>query len=311
LVRTFDEDIQPRAARLLGTPLDVDRDGRFTILLTGWLNRLCDGKVALGGFVRGSDFYRDLRAPFGNRCDMMYLNANLRPGPHLRTLVAHEYTHAIVFSEHVFGDYLPGVERRDEEGWLNEGLAHLAEELHGHGWSNLDYRVAAFLDAPEHCPLVVPDYHAANLWRHHGVRGATFLFLRWCARHHGPDLAKCLIQTNLTGLANLEVATGRPFADLFRRWAVSLLDDPDLRKPLGVRSLRGPRVHDLSPRSGELEVDLAGTAVAFVRLPSNSGSGLRLVVTAPPEADLQVTLVRRTPDRVPLINQVDGGERIP
>jgi hypothetical protein len=34
----------------------VDRDGRFTILLTPRLTKLSTGKAALHGFVRGSDF---------------------------------------------------------------------------------------------------------------------------------------------------------------------------------------------------------------------------------------------------------------
>src|SRR5262249_20656664 len=106
-VAAFDDEIYPHACERLGHALDVDRDGRFTILFTGWLNRLGGGKIKLDGFVRGSDFYRDLDAPYGNRCDMMYLNPELKPGAYLRTLLAHEYTHAVVFSEHVFGDYLP------------------------------------------------------------------------------------------------------------------------------------------------------------------------------------------------------------
>ena len=170
-VRTFDEQVYPVAQRRLGQALDVDRDGRFTILFTSWLDRLQRGTVSLGGFVRGSDFYRDMAAPFGNRCDAMYLNTNLKPGPHLRTVLAHEYTHAVVFSEHVFGDYLPVASRQDEESWLNEALAHVVEELHGHSWTNLDYRVSAFLSRPERYRLVVEDYYAADLFRSHGNRG--------------------------------------------------------------------------------------------------------------------------------------------
>ncbi|MCI0462836.1 MAG: hypothetical protein L0Z62_38305, partial [Gemmataceae bacterium] len=114
-VRAFDEAIYPRATEKLGRVVDVDGDGRFTILFTGWLGRLQRGKVSLGGFVRGSDFYRDVAPPLGNRCDVMYVNANLRPGPHLRAVLAHEYTHAIVFSEHVLTEYVPGLARQDEE----------------------------------------------------------------------------------------------------------------------------------------------------------------------------------------------------
>ncbi len=106
LVTEFDNHVKPNVERLLGQHSDVDRDGKFTILLTHWLSQLSNGKVSLGGFVRGADFYRDVDPPFSNGCDMMYLNTNLKPGPALRTLLAHEYTHAVTFSEHVFGEYM-------------------------------------------------------------------------------------------------------------------------------------------------------------------------------------------------------------
>src|SRR5262245_39611384 len=282
VVRTFDAEVYPQSRRSTGRALDVDRDGRFTVLLSGWLDRLSGGKVALGGFVRGSDFYRDLAAPFGNRCDMMYLNTSLKPGPHLRTLLAHEYTHAVVFSEHVFGGYLPGVPGQDEESWLNEALAHLTEDAHGYSWSNLDYRVSAYLSAPERYPLVVADYYGRGLWRCPGTRGSTYLFLRWCADRYGPELPARLVRSSLNGVANLEAATQEHFAELFRRWSAALvlsgsgvpadgvapLRRLDPRRPLAERLLGGPRPHPLPLAGGEEEVRLAGTAVAFVLLHS-------------------------------------------
>src|SRR5262249_57120922 len=47
-VRTFDDEVFPRARRELGRVLDVDRDGRFTILFTGWLGQLARGQGSLG-----------------------------------------------------------------------------------------------------------------------------------------------------------------------------------------------------------------------------------------------------------------------
>jgi hypothetical protein len=303
---TFDEEVYPRACRTLGRALDVDRDGRFTILLTPWLGKLADGKVSLGGFVRGSDFFRDLAPPFGNRCDMMYLNADLQPGPTLRTILAHEYTHAVIFSEHVFGVYQPQAQHQDEEGWLNEGLAHVVEDGHGYSWSNLDYRVSAFLSAPERYQLVVPDYFSAGLFRSHGHRGAAYLFLRWCCDCYGDDLLKQLIQTNLTGTSNLEAATHQRFADLFRQWTIALalsgtrLADErmevirrvDLHQPLGGRLLCGPRLEELALDGGKQEMHLRGTSAAFLLLHSPTKTGSRVMITADPESHLQVTLIR-------------------
>jgi len=295
-MRTFDEDVFPQAQRRLGKVLDVDRDGRFTILFTPRMSKLANGKVSLGGMVRGSDFYRDLAAPFGNRCDMMFLNTDLEAGPHLRTLLAHEYTHAVIFSEHVFGDYVAGLPAQDEESWLNEGLAHVNEVLHGHSWSNLDYRISAFLNAPERYGLVVPDYYRAGLFRSHGHRGSAYLFLQWCCAKYGEDLLGRLVRTNLTGTRNLEVATGRPFAELFREWTVDLARGKCQPEPGPgfTRLLCGPRWLDLPLFGGACDVDLAGTGAAYLRLHSPRSAGGRIAISADAgaAANLQVTLLR-------------------
>jgi hypothetical protein len=305
-VQTFDAEVYPQAQKRLGQVLDVDRDGRFTILFTNRINKLGSGGSRLDGFVRGSDFYRDLEAPFGNQCDMMYLSAELKPGPYLRTLLAHEYTHAVVFSEHVFGDYLPDHTKDDEQAWLNEALAHINEDQHGYSWSNLDYRVGAYLADPGRYSLVVPDYYRAKLWRSPGHRGATYLFLRWCVDHYGPDLVRRLVQSNLAGVNNLEAATGERFDDLFRQWSVAQLLSGtnlaladftpfrrlDLHKDLGDQSLAGPRTEPIGMANEQRALTVAGTSLAYVLLHSPAGDKTRLTVIGEAGMDLQVSLLR-------------------
>ena len=75
LVATFDDRIVPVAARSVGLASDIDKDGRFTVLLSSWLNRLGQGRHAVDGFVRVTDLDPAFPAPFGNHCDMMYLSA--------------------------------------------------------------------------------------------------------------------------------------------------------------------------------------------------------------------------------------------
>jgi hypothetical protein len=306
IVRTFDQDIYPQARQRLGRVLDVDRDGRFTILLTHRLGQMARGRVSLAGFIRGADFYRDIAAPLSNRSDMMYLNSDLFAGPHLRTIVAHEYTHAIIFSEHVFAGHQSRLPPSDEECWLNEGLAHLAEDSFGYSWSNLDYRVSAFLSGPERYRLVVPDYHAAGLWRSHGNRGAAYTFLRWCADCYGSDVAARLIQSGTPGVPNLETAINAPFPELFRRWTAALAlsgggvsTEPDklirhidLWGPLGNRLLCGPYIHEVGLADQKLEFDLVGTAAAYFLLHSPKSDRSRLIITAAAAADLQISLIR-------------------
>jgi hypothetical protein len=300
VIQTFDNAVFPTARKEQGRCLDVDRDGRFTVLFSSRLSRVGGGKGALSGFVLGSDFYRDVPVPFGNRCDMLYLSTDLRPGPFLRTLVAHEYTHAVAFSEHIFGDYLPGVRHLEEESWLNEGVAHLVEERHGFGWGNLDYRVSTFLSAPRRYPLVVSDYFGSGLWRDPGCRGATYLFLHACSRDD-PRLAQKLIQSNLIGIANLEAATRAPFAALFRQWTLALAlgkvpDGHDLFRPLGERKLCGARHDDVPLSGGKWTGDIAGTAAAYFQLNSPGPGSSRVTIESDDDADLQVTLLPLAPD---------------
>jgi len=303
-VATFDRDVYPTAQRTLGRHRDVDGDGRFTILFTHWLGFLSGGTVSIGGFVRGSDFYPHLQPPLGNHCDMMYLNSNLDPGPHLRTLIAHEYTHAITFSEHVFGRYLPDSTRQEEESWLDEAIAHIAENQHGYSWSNLDYRISGFLNAPERYRLVVEDYYAANLWRGHGNRGSTYLFLRWCVDQFGEELLRDLVQTNLCGVTNVETATGQSFADLYRAWSAAIFVSQSgletrreetvrflkLRSSLGGRLLAGPRYEYLDLGGGSTQFALVGTSTKYLIAHSLLGAGTRVRVVADPDAELQVSV---------------------
>ena len=302
VVSTFDDKIYPDAAARFGPAADVDQDGRFTVLFSSWLTRLAGGKARVDGFVRGADLDLSLGQPFGNRCDMIYLNSTLKTGPYLRTIVAHEYTHAVSFSRKALARGGMGLE---EEGWLDEALAHLVEDSHGFARSNIDYRVSSFLSRPERYRLVVDDYYAADLFRSHGNRGATYLFLRWCVDHYGPGLVDTLICSDRRGVGNLEEATGSSFASLFRKWTVALylsgldpassIESPyrsiDLRGNREDWILAGPRTSVVSP-GGPVDTWLAeGTTAHFAIVEGSLEGGVSIEVIGPPEAEIQVTAV--------------------
>jgi len=314
ILRLFDAEIIPTTGARLGMYRDVDGDGGFAVLLSPWLERLQGGRTSLGGFVRGSDFRTDLDAPFSNCCDMMYLNATVRPGAHLKTLLAHEYAHAVCFSERLpHNDECDGLP--DEEDWLNEAIAHCAENFCDSGWSNLDYRVSRFLNDPARCPLVVPDYYRSGLWRDHGCRGATYLFLRWCVDQFGEELLAKLVSGPERGTRNLELATGRSFADLYRRWSIALVQNAesdrgsDESRPLGYRTLSlrgrlaswglvGPHAEEWDVDAGRHATRLKGTATTFLELRGSGSTGLRRVsLRADAGSRLQVSLVRIADDQ--------------
>jgi hypothetical protein len=307
VVTTFDGQVFPAAAGRFGAAVDVDGDGRLTVLFSGWLGKMAGGKVRVDGFVRGSDLDARVPAPFGNCADMIYLNSRLTAGPHLKTVLAHEYTHAITYSRKALAR-AGGPTGLEEEGWLDEALAHLVEDLHGFSRSNLDYRVSAFLSDPERYRLVVDDYYAADLFRSHGNRGATYLFLRWCVDVYGPGLLDLLIRSEVRGIPALEGATGSSFADLFRRWTVALFTsglDPvetheggyrtvDLRGTSGDWLLAGPRASRVELGTDE-RWSATGTVAHFAIIPASPTGAVAIEVEAPPEARLQVTAVPLPP----------------
>jgi hypothetical protein len=312
LIITFDDRIHPLMARRLGTASDVDGDGRFTLLLSSWLDQLGGGRYPVDGFVRVADLDTAYHAPLGNQCDMMYLNAGLKPGPHTRTVVAHEYMHAVVFTQRSLRGTSSGRQFADEEGWLDEAMAHLAEDLHGFSTSNIDYRVSAFLTSPERYQLVVDDYYAADLFRSHGNRGSTYLFLRWCADQYGPELLPALVYSRLKGTANLEAATNSSFAALYRRWSLALFlsglgqtpDDPtrvvkdrfrsiNTRAPCDQWELAGPRFTrvDVEANGSTDSWTALGTSSHFVVVESSPTGAVEVDVAGPADAQLQVTVV--------------------
>ena len=304
ILQTFDQAIYPLALKEFGLAKDVDGDGRFTVLISSRLSRLAGGKVQVDGFVRGTDFDLQMNRPYGNRCDMMYLAARLEAGPHLRTVLAHEYTHAVTFSRKALADDGTRV-GAEEEGWLDEAIAHLVEDRHGFSRSNLDYRVSAFLSQPERYRLVVEDYYAENLFRGHGNRGGTYLFLRWCVDTYGPDLIGGLIGSKRRGMSCLEDATGSTFASLYRRWSVAMymsglgLSDPELPafRSINLRegdkewTLAGPRASFLPP-GGESDRWVASGTTSHYAVVGGSPTGFnRITIEGPEAAQLQVTVV--------------------
>ncbi len=128
--------------------------------------------------------------------------------------VAHELEHLIHFDHDA-----------DEESWIDEGMADLAEYLNGFG--HPDSHVVYFL-AYHRTPLTLwgsalEDY------------GASYLFQLYLLENFGtksgdtwaPGWTRTLIDEQENSTAGVEAATGADFNDLFDAWMVAnYLDDP-------------------------------------------------------------------------------------
>ena len=316
IIHTFDDRIFPLMSSRFGPAPDVDGDGRFTVLLSSWLDHLGGGRYAVDGFVRVADLDLAFRSPLGNQCDMMYLSTALESGPYLRTVLAHEYMHAVLFGQKGRRDGQAAGPPQEEEGWLDEAIAHLAEDCCGFSTSNIDYRVSAFLARPERYQLVVDDYYAADLFRSHGNRGSTYLFLRWCARslRTGPasrsrslEAARSGESRRLHGLDVRGALQGLDAGSRFRTGssprersagprAIDRVPGDNVRSRPPEWELAGPRVTHVAAGSVDRWTAL-GTTSHYAIVDGSTSGAIEIEVTGPPEAELQVTALLLGDDR--------------
>jgi hypothetical protein len=153
----------------------------------------------------------------------------------------HELQHLINFSQHVLVHQ--GV---PEEGWLDEGLSLVAQELGSlyyearfpppTGRSNPDQlfpdsaesfigtQLASsyqFLLKPDTVTLTLhSDADGGLAWR-----AGDWLLARWLGAQEGPGFYQKLEQTPLTGITNIAAAAGEPFPALFGDFSLALYTD--------------------------------------------------------------------------------------
>ena len=158
------------------------------------------------------------------------------------------------------------------------------------------------------------DYYAADLFRSHGNRGSTYLFLRWCVDRFGPDLLPALVHSNMRGAANLEACTGATFRGLYRGWTLNVVDTQReaitpsegavRRSTRGrehavcatVSSRGGPRLTRLSAGSVDRWPAL-GTTSHYMIIDGSPSGAVEIEVSGPAGAELQVTAVVLGDDR--------------
>jgi hypothetical protein len=159
----------------------------------------------------------------------------------LPSVFLHELQHLINFSQHVLVHR--GV---PEEGWLDEGLSLVAQELGSlyyearfpppSGRSNPDQlfpdSALSFIGtqlASSYQFLLNPD--TVTLTLHSDAdrgltwRGGDWLLARWLGDQGGNGFYRKLEETALTGTANIESAAGEPFPALFGDFSLALYTD--------------------------------------------------------------------------------------
>lgn len=251
---------------------DIDHDSHLTIVMCQLAedDAVGPGEEPIRGCVREKDFL-DTSWELGG--DVIYVDTQLPRGKQLAAVLAHELAHAATFSAQYRTKSVP-TEFQRLPFWLNEGIAHLLEYSVCPASDNLKDRLARYTETPTAFPLVMPDDYPNRMVRRGPARAAALSFLRFLATKR-PDLLPSVLDAGSNGIEALEVGTGSSFAELFREWAVSEVEDA---RPTRLVSRHEARAN----------ISIAGTSFATVHSPTESGY---VTIEASENAELQVTVV--------------------
>jgi hypothetical protein len=263
----FDTLVYPMDTDAFGEPTDIDKNGRIAIVFTRAVNELTPRSS--GSYVGGLTFSRDLfpqvATPRASAClasnegEYFYLmapdptgtiNGNVRTNAFVDAnstgVIAHEFVHLINASRKL---YVNTAAPKFEEKWLDEGLAHVAEELLFYREAGLSPRSNVTYQTLISSPRIRTAYlndMAGNQGRYRDflaspagdspyragdelpTRGAAWSLLRYLvdrASASDGDLWSRLVNNTAVGTANLQSVFG-DVAPRVRDWSVSnAIDD--------------------------------------------------------------------------------------
>jgi len=271
LGQEFDNSIEATNVNFFGGYSDVNNDDKVILLISPVVNRLTPPGSAgfIAGFFLSVDLYSPPQVPTGttNRAEVLYLLAADPTGfwgnsfslsfakeENIGT-TAHELEHLISFSRRILVEQGPV-----QVTWLEEGMAHMAEDLNGDNRAN-EGRGGLYLEDPGAISL---EHANAPLEQ----RGGIYLFLRLMVDRYGTDILKDIVQSKCTGRACVQDATGEGFYQLVAEFLSALY--------LSGRGITAdPRynyatldLNDFGPLTSTVHVGGAGDVTGTVRLSS-------------------------------------------
>jgi hypothetical protein len=348
IANRFEAVIDPTDVANFGAPSDIDGNGHVVLFFTRAVNELTprDAGYYVGGFFFARDLFPAESSSLGDGCptsntaEMFYLmvpdprgtvNGNVFSksdvSDEVYATVAHEYQHLINASRRM---YVNTASTDYEVTWLDEGLAHEAEELLFYAEAglkpraNLDtpmlrsattYRTAFNNDAIGNFGRFAATLHSPSTNSPYsdddslGTRGATWSFLRFAADHQGGSESAFwygLVNSVSTGMGTLESVLGTDLTPIFRDWATSLLMDDvtgtdarwqqpswNFRSIFSVLESDGsyPLQTQALTSSVPATVTLRGGTASYLRFAVSSGSAASIQWGTLPQ-NVQLTLVR-------------------
>jgi hypothetical protein len=259
----FDNLVYPVDVGAFGEPSDIDKNGHIAIVFTSAVNELTPRGA--GSYVGGLTFSRDLfpvvateratACPASNEGEYFYMltpdptgeiNGNRRTVGFVdsatTSVLAHEFQHLINASRRL---YVNTTADGFEEKWLDEGLAHEAEELLFYRESGLSPRSNITIQTIRSTTAIRAAFNSdmsgnAARYREYlidpadsspyaegdslSTRGAAWSFLRYLADRTSSSDGQVwhrLVNSNTTGIANAQAVFGGDFSAYVRDWSVS------------------------------------------------------------------------------------------
>jgi hypothetical protein len=271
ITNEFDNVTYPTDVAYFNTPTDFDGNGRIIMLFTGQVNKLTPPGTDsfVSGFFFAGDFFPTVDTPEAQGCaasngaEIFYLlspdltgrfgnvhtASSVRQG--VRGTIAHEFQHMI----NAGGRFVSPTATFPEALWLDEGLAHFAEDAVGRVQRGFgDLQTLAFNDlVPCNAPCSqANDFDAFFLqnlvrlafWMQKpdqfspmskmadtslAVRGAAWAILRYAADNYSASdprvFTRKLVAGPDTGVKNFNAATKAPIDTVVSGWLVSMYAD--------------------------------------------------------------------------------------
>ena len=122
----FDANIYGKITDNFGSPLDVNEDGKVTLLLLNIRDGYVSGGSYIGGFFQNAHMYSVADQEHSNESDMLFLDTYPQEAgsDDFYDTVAHEFQHLINFSNTVAKTDIA------QDLWINEGLSAGAEYVY-------------------------------------------------------------------------------------------------------------------------------------------------------------------------------------
>jgi hypothetical protein len=238
----FEEVVRPRLTDHFGAepPFGPDNDRRLTILFTDAM------RPELFGLFNAADLFLarpgDPALRESNQRKMLYVRFSGEDAASRHGAVAHEFAHMIQFWE----KRARAGANVNEEIWLAEGLAQLAEEICGYGPAQGNARLSGLVrDA-----LVQMRTLSVTGWQGPADYGLSYLFARFLTEGGRyattrREATRALVATGAVGQTNVTALARESFSRVLGRFGLCLL--------LNRHALTGPAEYGLR------DLNLTGT----------------------------------------------------